>query len=353
MAGESYKLTSEAAAELSKLGAAKGGEARALKLSPERRSEIARAAVEARWEKAGKTPLPRATHGSPDQPLVIGGIMLSAYVLSDGTRVLAQRGLQSGIGLSEGGRRVGGERRITGLMKRLEAKGIDVNDLVARTNSPIRFIPPHGGNPADGYDALILPDICRVLIDAQRQGKLEKRLLRLAERAAILQHGFAIVGITALVDEATGYQADRARDGLAKILEAFVAKELRKWVKTFPADFYQEMFRLRNINYTGSVKRPQYIGHLTNDLVYSRLAPGVLDELRALTPRNEKGQLKNKLFQRLTEDVGHPKLREHLASVTALMRAADKWPQFMSMIDRALPRYKALPLFDAIQESER
>jgi hypothetical protein len=31
------------------------------------------------------------------------------------------------------------------------------------------------------------------------------------------------------------------------------------------------------------------------------LAPGVLDELRRLTPRNEKGQLKHKLFQRLTD----------------------------------------------------
>jgi hypothetical protein len=45
-----------------------------------------------------------------------------------------------------------------------------------------------------------------------------------------------------------------------------------------------------------------------------------------------------------------PKLREHLASVTALMKASDKWPQFMTMVDRALPRYKALPLFDKAME---
>lgn len=36
---------------LSKLGASKGGEARAVKLSPERRREIAQAAVRARWAK--------------------------------------------------------------------------------------------------------------------------------------------------------------------------------------------------------------------------------------------------------------------------------------------------------------
>lgn len=43
---------SAAAAFLGRLGGLKGGPARAKKLSPERRSEIARKAVEARWKKA-------------------------------------------------------------------------------------------------------------------------------------------------------------------------------------------------------------------------------------------------------------------------------------------------------------
>jgi hypothetical protein len=74
------------------------------------------------------------------------------------------------------------------LMAQLAEKGIDIKDLIARANSPIRFIPTHGGNPADGYEATILPDICAVIIDAGRQGKLGKRLDHLAERCAILQH---------------------------------------------------------------------------------------------------------------------------------------------------------------------
>ena len=43
----------------------------------------------------------------------------------------------------------------------------------------------------------------------------------------------AKVGIVALVDEVTGYQDARAKDALAKFFEAFVAKELQPWVKTF------------------------------------------------------------------------------------------------------------------------
>jgi hypothetical protein len=40
-----------AAVALGKLGASKGGKARAEKLSPERRKEIARKAARARWDK--------------------------------------------------------------------------------------------------------------------------------------------------------------------------------------------------------------------------------------------------------------------------------------------------------------
>ncbi len=42
---------SEAARLLGRLGGRKGGKARAEKLSPERRKEIARKAAKARWEK--------------------------------------------------------------------------------------------------------------------------------------------------------------------------------------------------------------------------------------------------------------------------------------------------------------
>jgi hypothetical protein len=329
--------------------ASAGGKARANSLSREDRQKIARNAAIARWEKVGRVPLPVATHGSPDKPLRIGPIEIQAYVLPDGTRVLAQRGLQSGIGLSESGGK-GGERRITALMQRLADKGIDVRGLVVRTNSPIRFIPPHGGNPADGYDALILPDICAVLIDANQKGVLEPRLRRLAERAAILQHGFAVIGITALVDEATGYQDDRARDALTKILTAFVAKELRPYVKTFPSDYYREMYRLRNWAWpeepSAQSRRSPLVGKLTDDLIYDRLAPNVKNTLKELVGRNESGKLKHKMFQRLTEDFGNPKLREHLASVITLMKASDKWEEFMKMMNRSLPKFTPLPLFD-------
>jgi hypothetical protein len=323
----------------------KGGRARAEILAPERRSEIAREAAMTRWADQGKPQPVLAKYGGVDRPLRIGEIEIPCYVLADGTRVLAQRGLQGGIGLSLGGGKTGA-RRIAELMNSLLEKGIDVRGLVARANSPIRFIPPHGGNPADGYEATILPDICAVLIDAHQQGKLGKHREHLARRAAILQHGWATIGIIGLVDEATGYQRHRARDALAKILEEFIAKELRPYVRTFPDEFYDNLFRLRGMEYPrDTVQRPRYFGHLTNDIIYARLAPGVLEELRNVTPRREDGRLKHTFTRRLTEDVGHPKLREHLASVVTIMRLSSDYEDFMLKLDRIHPPYgKTMPL---------
>lgn len=315
-----------------------GGKRRAEILTPSRRSEIARQGALVRWATAGgEGQLLLAKYGAQDRPLRIGDIEIPCYVLADGTRVLAQRGLQSGIGLSEGGGK-GGARKIVQLMESLGGKGINIRGLISRASSPIRFQTTHGP-VADGYEATILPDLCAVIIDAAQAGVLSKRLGHLAERAALLQHGFATVGIIALVDEATGYQDFRSRDALAIILEKFVAKELRPWVKTFPADFYKQIYRLNGWPYDEKTGRPGVIGHWTNNIVYKRLAPGVWDELKRLTPKTPSGRYKNKLFQRLTEDVGHPKLREHLASVVMLMKYSPDWQVFMDRLDREFPQW--------------
>src|SRR5438309_7012388 len=98
------KLTSEAAKELSKLGAAKGGLARAKALTPDQRRAIAVGAIEARWKKAGKPEtVAQATHGSPDSPLRIGEVEIPCFVLEDGRRVLAQRGMITALGMKPGG----------------------------------------------------------------------------------------------------------------------------------------------------------------------------------------------------------------------------------------------------------
>lgn len=102
----------------------------------------------------------------------------------------------------------------------------------------------------------------------------------------------------------------------------------------------RELFRLRALDYPQeTVQRPRYFGHLTNDIVYKRLAPGVLEELKSITPRSETGRRKHKLFQRLTTNIGYPKLREHLGSVVTLMKLSEDWPDLQQKVDLIHPKY--------------
>jgi P63C domain len=329
----------KAAKAFSQLGASKGGKARAESLSPEERSEIARKAVATRWAKVKTDKLPTATHGSSDHPLKIGDIEIPCYVLDDGRRVLSQSGMLVGLGMSKGG---SGGRGGDRLAKFASGKGLNSfisQDLGARTENPIEFRTP-AGTIAYGYEATILADLCEAVLAARQADTLQKQQLHIAKQCEILVRGFARVGIIALVDEATGYQAQRTQDALAKILEQFISKELAKWAKVFPDEFYEQMFRLQGWRYTpGTSHRPIHAAKLTNDLVYSRLAPKVLEELQAITPKDGKGRRKHKYHQRLTADVGNPRLREHLASVIVLMKATTRWSAFYAMLNRALPRF--------------
>jgi hypothetical protein len=316
-------------------GRVRSGLARAAALSPEQRREIARKAAATRWKNE---PELKATHGSEDHPLRIGEIGIPCYVLEDGRRVLQQTGLIKGLNMSHGGSYSTGGDRLAKFAGQGRLKAFVSNELVARTVEPIKFRTPRG-SLAYGYEATVLADLCEAILAARRAGVLQKQQAHIADRAEILVRGFTRIGIIGLVDEATGYQRDRAQDALSKILEAFIAKELQPYVPTFPTEFYQEIFRLRGMDYPrDSVQRPQYFGLITNDIVYKRLAPGVLDELKRVTPRLGSGRLASKLFQRLTANKGYPKLREHLGAVVTMMQLSDAWHDFMAKLDRLRPR---------------
>ena len=324
-------------------GKAVGALARAKSLTSDERKAIATKAAAARWDET----VPLATHGDPMHPLRIGDTDVPCYVLEDGRRVLSLGGMVKALGMSIGGAgRREGDRLYQFATGQIISPYVS-SELINKMKSAIRFRAPMGGYIATGYEATILPDLCEAVLAAREGGALRGDQLHIARQCEILVRGLARVGIIALVDEATGYQRDRTKDALAKILEAFIAKELQPWLPTFPSSFYEEMFRLRGLDFpTGSVKRPQYFGMLTNDVVYKRLAPGVLDELKRVTPKSETtGRHKQHLFRRLTANAGYPKLREHLGSVVTMMKLSSDWHDFMSKLDRLHPRYgDTLPL---------
>lgn len=285
----------------------------------------------------------KATHWGD---LKIGDSTIKCAVLEDGTRVLTRATFVRAIGRKgkvKGGRKYDDEFKTPVFLSANNLKPYISNELL-ENSKPILF--KIETQEYIGYKAELLPETCAVFIDARDDGAIKATQKHIVDQCKILLMGFATVGIVGLVDEATGFQYDRARHALEEILDRFISKELRKWAKTFPDEFYEQMFKLRGWQYIPfSVKRPGVVGKYTNDLIYERLAPGVLEELKRLTPRDEKGRTKHRHFQRLTENVGHPRLREHLTAVIALMKASTRWDQFYRMLQRALPKYgEQMPL---------
>lgn len=166
------------------------------------------------------------------------------------------------------------------------------NDLMLHITSPILFRNQLSGGMAHGYPATMLVNICEVVLTAQENGFLQKQQLHIAKRCDILLRGFARVGIIGLVDETTGYQWLREERARATILEKIIAKELQPWTKTFPYEFYKQIYWLKDWQGAKTPRRPSVIGHYTNDIVYSRLAPGVLDELKRRNPTLPEGTAK-------------------------------------------------------------
>ena len=145
----------------------------------------------------------------------------------------------------------------------------------------------------------------------------------MAKQAHIIVKAFAKTGVIAVIDEVTGYQNVRKREALEAILNKYLRTEFAVWAKTFSDQFYKEIFRLKGWVYDPkSIKRTSVIGKYTNDIVYKRLAPGILKELQNRNPVLDGGYRKAKHFQLLTEDIGHPALVQHLHAVLALMRAS-------------------------------
>ena len=190
-----------------------------------------------------KQPL-KVIAGEPDHPLIVFDIEIPCYVLEDETRVLAQRGMVSGLGMSRGGSSHGGGDRLAHFVNQNTLKPFISNELRAVTENPIKFRTPTG-SLAYGYPATLLVDICNAVLEARHDGRLQNQQTHIAKRCEILIRGLAKVGIIALVDEATGYQRIREERALATILEKFITKELQPWTRTFPYEFYEQIYRLK------------------------------------------------------------------------------------------------------------
>jgi P63C domain len=334
---------------------AQGGKARASKLSKDRRVEIARKAANSRWS----ADLPQASH---DGPLHIGDAILIAAVLHNGKRLLSQGTVLQAIGRSRTPKAgTGGFTTADGLPFFLQAEVLKpfISDELMMSTTPILFRLKSGARTV-GYDAMLLPMICEVYLkfrdhlykqvesgdsqERERAATLSKRYRHIIEACDRLTRGLARRGIIALVDDATGYQADKAKEEIERIIQAYVSPALVPWTRKFPHEFFREVYRLLGWEYKpGQIKHPQYMGKFINKYVYEALPPGVLDELKRRLPKNESGNRRAKLWQLLTVDTGSPHLDRQLTADITLMQVSDTKKLFEENFDKVFGKQPRLP----------
>jgi len=273
----------------------------------------------------------------------VGDVMIDCYVLNTKERVVSTPSLHRAFDMKAGGYKTG-DRRIVRFVKTEGMLPYVKPELLNMLENPVS-LKTLGKGRTLAYPAEVVSKLCSAILDAGTNGTLKAQQMHIARQAKVLLDGFATVGVIGLIDEATGYQYVRERNALAEVLEEFVAKEAAVWAKKFPDDFYEELFRLQNIN---TNEKPWRFGKITNDIIYRRLAPGVLTALEKKNPRDERGNRHQKHHQWLTKEA-QDKLKHHLGRVTGLMMMSKNWKQFMMILDKKFPVYPQID--DSIKES--
>lgn len=356
------KQTSNHAKALAKLGASKGGKARASVLTPEQRSEVARAAVRARWARVKGIPLeggqvsesleqeinpsykPPTPAGLPlslfQGILTLGDISFPCHVLDTGDRVIAQREVVRALtGLQAGNlSRYLSSARLSNY--------IDLEHILNRT---IQFAIPATQYEAIGYEATLLVDICDAYLKAREDGVLTRQYNNIARRAEAVVRACAKVGIVALIDEVTGYQDVRAKNALQLKLQAFIAEEMQEWALMFPEEFWVQLARLENVHYSPR-SRPLRWGRYVMAFVYDAVDKDVGEELRKKNPNPHFGQNHHQWLR----EFGRTKVRDHLNQVLGVMKTCLDMKEFNNKFGYVFKKSPLqLSFFDLVENAHR
>ena len=249
---------------------------------------------------------------------------MECFVLNDAskTAVITQLGMGQVLGLGSGGSRlprfVFNKTMSNYIWPELREK-IE-NPLIFQTLSAGQLAGKPGPK-AHGYDATILIDICKAILEAAAAGKLTTAQANVAKRATIIVGASAKAGIRGFVYALAGYRPEI--EDVIQAFKVYVQEEAKKYEQEFPNELYAAWQRLYQIPLPQRGKPWQFM-HLTVKHIYYPLAKSngkILDLVRALKAKD--GDRKKKLFQFLNE-VGTRALRMHMGRVLEMAESASE-----------------------------
>jgi P63C domain. len=326
--GDNSNGKNPAAVALGRLGGKKGGRARAEKLTPAQRKEIAQKAAQTRWEnKIMSETLPEPPFAKYRGELLLGDKSVDCYVLDTGERVISLRATVKAIANADSG-------NLGNFIGATALKPFINNRLIL--GEVLEFSIPGTQFKGSGIKSSHFEEILRGYVEALHKNALStERQRQIAIQCAVLSTALTKVGLDALIDEATGYQYERAEDALQLKLRLYIAEELRAWEKTFPDELWEQFGRLTH--WTGPLHlRPKWWGKLVIELIYDTLDPDVADYLKKNRP-----PANIRWHQGLTEEYGIGQLVSRCFEIIGIAKTCSSITELRERISHY---YKRVPL---------
>lgn len=278
--------------------------------------------------------------------ITLGEFPIPCYILEDGTRILSTSAMQRALGVIGNEPNQRSSKRLEEILTSKAVSRFLPEYLLSSKLSPITCV--YGSKKINGYEAMALPELCEIMLQVrdfanENNVGLGSRQQLVIAQADLIIRSLARVGIIALIDEATGYQYDRERFELQKILNAYISEEILKWQLTFTDDFYKQIYRLWGLPFIPKYikNKPSFIGKLTTKYIYDQLPKGVVDKIKEKSGKTEKGNWKYKWHQSLTPEIGREHLKKQIIEVSTLMSISQSKEQFDALFQQ---KYNTSPV---------
>ena len=271
-------------------------------------------------------------------PVEFGPIIINCAVMPDGECLITKTGFMKALGKSAPSAK---NKYLIGnlppFLARECLKPYITNDLIQSASEREILLPQ--GHRALAFTADLFLKVCEIYMKASHENpKLPKTIKETANFCTAIIASLAGVGLTALIWQKTGFHKISDKDSLEKLLSKYLTEKEMEWVRQFPQDFYDQIYRLKNWpNPTVINHRYPIVGKITRDIVFSRLAPKLLDKLDELNPKLGNGKRKHCHHQHLTQDIGKLELKNHLYAIRGLMRGCKSWDEFYDLLNRFYP----------------
>lgn len=146
----------------------------------------------------------------------------------------------------------------------------------------------------------------------------------------------------------------RGKTPANEVITHYLTPAPRRWEPRYTREFYSHLYRLwdkaAEFPPEGCTQWGIWTSRLVDNLIYQRHFPqAVISTLRSQNPRMPSGGRRHKFMQRLTADLGDPRLQAAVYSTTQIMRQAPNRRHFLAVLDLIHPiQQTVLPFLETL-----